>query len=340
MSQKSVARAAKLVCTAEAETARESYLEAIGMLSGSSASFVVKLRDDGGKIVRSTIPSLISKLIPLEDLPSDGVDSLNLGKAELGDWTHLPPFEDGRLNSIIARRFESNGTSFYACAASSSPERFSDEVAENFGWTVTLGEFTLKVLREKELSDKKDKDTQNLISTMKKEVVEAQKATDQLEGANAQLANALLDVSSAKAQSKAILATVGIGIILFAISEFRIEPWLEQSGVSPTVLVYQKVAILGGLVPIQVLFERFISKKMYSSASKVRVDMYHEVLSVMLEDSTLTARELKWLELYRRQQGVTKDEAQAVEAKIRSELLLKKRSETVKKSLTKNTNIA
>ena len=128
------------------------------------------------------------------------------------------PF-DGRLNSIIARRFESNGASFFACAASSSPERFSDEVAENFGWTVTLGEFTLKVLREKELADKKDKDTQNLISAMKKEVEEAQKATDQLEGANAQLANALLDVSSAKAQSKAILATVGIGIILFAISE-------------------------------------------------------------------------------------------------------------------------
>ena len=301
---------------------------------------MVKLRDDGGKIVRSTIPSLTSKLIPLEDLPSSGVESLNLSKEELGDWTHLPPFEDGRLNSIIVRRFESDGTSFFACAASSSSEKFSDEVAENFGWTVTLGEFTLRALREKELADKKDKDTQNLISAMKKEVEEAQKASDQLEGANAQLANALLDVSSAKAQSKAILATVGIGIILFAISEFRIEPWLEQSGVSPTVLVYQKVAILGGLVPIQVLFERFISKKMYSSASKVRVDMYHEVLSVMLEDSTLTARELKWLELYRRQQGVTKDEAQAVEAKIRSELLLKKRSETVTKSLTKNTNVA
>lgn len=339
MSQKAVARAAKLVCTAEADTARESYLEAIGMLSGSSASFVIKLRDDGGKIVRSTIPSLVSRLIPLDNLPKD-LDSLNLGKNELGDWASLPPFEDGRLNSIIARRFESNGTSFYACAASSNIEKFSEEVAENFAWTVTLGEFTLKVLREKELSEKKDKETQSIIQAMKKEVEEAQKASDQLEGANAQLANALLDVSSAKAQSKAILATVGIGILLFALSEFRIEPWLEQSGVSQTVLVYQKVAILGGLVPIQVLFERFISKKMYSSASKVRVDMYHEVLSVMLEDSTLTARELKWLELYRRQQGVTKDEAQAVEAKIRSELLLKKRSETVTKSLTKNTNVA
>ena len=121
------------------------------MLSGSSASFVVKLRDDGGKIVRSTIPSLISKLIPLEDLPSKGVESLNLGKEELGDWNHLPPFEDGRLNSIIARRFESNGASFFACATSSSPERFSDEVAENFGWTVTLGEFTLKVLGGKRI---------------------------------------------------------------------------------------------------------------------------------------------------------------------------------------------
>ena len=54
--------------------------------------------------------------------------------------------------------------------------------------------------------------------------------------------------------------------------------------------------------------------------------MYAEVLTAMLEDGILTDRELRWLELYRRQQGVTKDEAQAVEAMIRSEMLLKRRS--------------
>ena len=57
----------------------------------------------------------------------------------------------------------------------------------------------------------------------------------------------------------------------------------------------------------------------------MRVDMYHEVLSVMLEDSTLH-RELKWLELFTDDNKASfQNEAQAVKAKIRSELLLKKK---------------
>jgi len=42
----------------------------------------------------------------------------------------------------------------------------------------------------------------------------------------------------------------------------------------------------------------------------------------MLEDGVISEKELKWLEVYRRQQGITKDEAAAVEARIRADMLL------------------
>ena len=50
--------------------------------------------------------------------------------------------------------------------------------------------------------------------------------------------------------------------------------------------------------------------------------MYTEVLELMLEDGVINEKELKWLEVYRRQQGITKDEAAAVEARIRADMLL------------------
>jgi hypothetical protein len=45
-----------------------------------------------------------------------------------------------------------------------------------------------------------------------------------------------------------------------------------------------------------------------------------------LEDGALSEKELKWLELYRRQQGVLKEEAQAVEARMRTQMLTKSRA--------------
>ena len=53
--------------------------------------------------------------------------------------------------------------------------------------------------------------------------------------------------------------------------------------------------------------------------------MYEEVLSVLIEDGALSEKELRWLELYRRQQGITREEAQLVEANLRAKLLQKNR---------------
>ena len=316
----------KMMATSSPDRIKESFLECIGMLSGSTVSFVMKVDGSEGKVVRATIPSLVSIRIPMEGLPEDVGSTMNRSRADLGPWLEVQAFSDGRLNSVILRRFEVGDIAYIVGTAGHDPEPFSSEAERRFSWTVPFGEQTIRVTRNQEQIKQTNARHQEELGALRERLEVTRRTSDELEGANAQLANALLEVSSAKAQSKALLVTVALGIVLFGISEFRIEPWLEASGVSPTALVYQKVLILGGLVPIQVVLERVISTRLYSSASKVRIDMYAEVLTAMLEDGILTDRELRWLELYRRQQGVTKDEAQAVEAMIRSEMLLKRRS--------------
>ena len=118
-----------------------------------------------------------------------------------------------------------------------------------------FGEQTIRVTRNQEQIKQTNARHQEELGALRERLEVTRRTSDELEGANAQLANALLEVSSAKAQSKALLVTVALGIVLFGISEFRIEPWLEASGVSPTALVYQKV-LIRGLVPIQVVLER------------------------------------------------------------------------------------
>ena len=315
--------AAKMMATSSPDRIKESFLECIGMLSGSTVSFVMKVDGSEGKVVRATIPSLVSIRIPMEGLPEDVGSTMNRSRADLGPWLEVQAFSDGRLNSVMLRRFEVGDIAYIVGTAGHDSEPFSSEAERRFSWTVPFGEQTIRVSRNQEQIKQTNTRHQEELGALRERL----EVTAPLTNSRGECAtcNALLEVS-VQAQSKALLVTVALGIVLFGISEFRIEPWLEASGVSPTALVYQKVLILGGLVPIQVVLERVISTRLYSSASKVRIDMYAEVLTAMLEDGILTDRELRWLELYRRQQGVTKDEAQAVEAMIRSEMLLKRRS--------------
>ena len=315
---------AKQVYSASHENVREVFLEAICILSESSTSFILKVNDDTAQVVRSTLPSLLGIELQHGVLPVDHTTKA-ISNGELEDWKILPPVNDGRMKSILMCRFNYKGEHFLACAGKSTIDAYSEEVVESFADIAALGEHTIKVLRDEARHEKDKQLLRTKIEKLNKQIASTQTTADQLEGANAQLSNALLEVSSAKAQSKALLITVGIGILLFAISEFRIEPWLESSGVSERAVTYQKILILGGLVPVQVLVERFISSKVNSNASQIRITMYEEVLSVLLEDGALTEKELRWLELYRRQQGITREEAQLVEAKLRAKLLQKNR---------------
>ena len=318
------------VCQTDVENIREVYLEAICVLAEASTSFILKLNGDEAKVVRSTLPSLLHVSLKSDTIRLEN-ESFCLTEDELLAWSALPPVGDGRLKSIILRRFTVGSESYVACAASSQTDAFTQDACDQFNWTAPLGAHTIRLIRNSAKNELEKRALMKQMDALKKELAGAQTAADQLEGSNAQLSNALLEVSSAKAQSKALLLTVGIGIILFAISEFRIEPWLEASGASPSTLVYQKVLILGGLVPIQVVVERFISSKVNSNASAIRIGMYEEALGVLLEDGALTEKEIRWLELYRRQQGILREEAQAVEARLRMTMLKKKR-ENLQKS--------
>ena len=312
------------VCQADVEEVREVYLEAICMLAESSTSFIVKFGASEGNVVRSTLPSLMHVKLPFDTMRLTD-EAYTVEGEELDAWSALPPVKDGRIKSMAVRRFNVSGEAYMACAGNANEGHYTHDLLEQFNWTAPLGAHTVRLIRHHAKVEREKRALNNTIDELKQELATAESMADQLEGTNAQLSNALLEVSSAKAQSKALLFTVGIGIVLFAISEFQIEPWLEASGVSPTTLVYQKVLILGGLVPIQVLVERFISSKVNSNASNIRISMYEEVVNVLLEDGALTVKELRWLELYRRQQGITKEEAQSVEARLRNDLLKKNR---------------
>lgn len=324
MNEDLVLKTTQQVCSADVDTIREVYLEAICVLGDASTSFILKSGEKQATVVRSTLPSLMNVNIPNHQIRLED-NAFCLTSDEMQAWQMLPPVADGRMQSIIARRFSVAGEGYLACAGASSPDAFSEETLAQFNWTAPLGAHTVQTIRTKAKYEREKLELSKKIEDAQDLLLVAEAASDHLEGANAQLSNALLEVSSAKAQSKALLLTVGIGILLFAVSEFQIEPWLEASGVSASTLVYQKILILGGLVPIQVLVERFISSKVNSNASMIRVSMYEEVLGVLLEDGALTEKELKWLELYRRQQGVLKEEAQAVEARMRTQMLTNSR---------------
>jgi len=312
------------VCQADVDEVREVYLEAICMLAESSTSFILKFGASEANVVRSTLPSLMNVKLP-NDVMHLHDEAYVVEGDDLTAWSALPPVKDERIKSLAVRRFNVSGEAYMACAGNASAGHYTHELLEQFNWTAPLGAHTVRLIRHNAKVERDKRALNNTIDGLKQELASAESMADQLEGTNAQLSNALLEVSSAKAQSKALLFTVGIGIVLFAISEFQIEPWLEASGVSSTTLIYQKVLILGGLVPIQVLVERFISSKVNSNASNIRVSMYEEVVNVLLEDGALSAKELRWLELYRRQQGITKEEARSVEAKLRNDLLKKNR---------------
>ena len=321
------------VCQADVEEVREVYLEAICVLAESSTSFIIKLNATEGSVVRSTLPSLMHVTLPdnvirLED------EAYAVEGDDLTAWSALPPVKDGRIKSIAVRLFNVSGEAYMACAGHGQEGHYTNDLLEQFNWTAPLGAHTVRLIRHNAKVERERRALSSTIDELKQELASAESMADQLEGTNAQLSNALLEVSSAKAQSKALLLTVGIGIVLFAISEFQIEPWLEASGVSSTTLIYQKVLILGGLVPIQVLVERLISSKVNSNASNIRISMYEEVVNVLLEDGALTIKELRWLELYRRQQGITKEEAQSVEARLRNDLLKKSRQKLQIKGTT------
>lgn len=318
------------VCQTDVEDIREVYLEAICVLAEASTSFILKLEGSKAKVVRSTLPSLLNVSLKSDSIRLED-DSFCLTEDELAAWSALPPVGDGRIKSIVLRRFTVGSEGYVACAGSSQVDAFSQDICDQFNWTAPLGAHTIRLIRNSAKNEREKRDLLKEMEAIKQELAGAQSAADQLEGSNAQLSNALLEVSSAKAQSKALLLTVGIGIILFAISEFRIEPWLEASGASPSTLIYQKVLILGGLVPIQVVVERFISSKVNSNASTIRVSMYEEVLGVLLEDGALSEKEIRWLELYRRQQGILREEAQAVEARLRM-MMLKNRRQNLQNS--------
>ena len=324
MSQVLFSNTARQVYSASSENIREVFLEAICIFSESSTSFILKINDDKAQIVRSTLPSLLGIELNNDIIPVDQTTKA-ISNGEMEEWMTLPPVQDGRMKSIIMCRFNFKGEHFLACAAKSSKDAYDKETIDSFSNIAPLGEYTIKVLRDEAKHESEKRHLRDKVKQLNEQIVSTQTTADQLEGANAQLSNALLEVSSAKAQSKALLITVGIGILLFAISEFRIEPWLESSGVSERAVTYQKILILGGLVPVQVLVERFISSKVNSNASQIRITMYEEVLSVLIEDGALSEKELRWLELYRRQQGITREEAQLVEANLRAKLLQKNR---------------
>lgn len=322
MDARAITTAQGMVFRSDIDTIRESLLEAVTVLAGTPHAFVMKAKGETMKIVRSTLPSLNGCEVPDDAIPGSTEPVVLDELLERSGWSDVPAVADGRIGTVLGQRFSIAGSSYVVFAAAGPTHALEEAVIERFHHVMPIARHTIRRLRDDEARRREASEHDGRVQNLRDELMKAMKASDQLEGVNAQLSNSLLEVSNAKAQSKAMLVTMGLAILLFGVSEFAIEPRLEQSGVSQTVLVYQKVFILGGLVPIEVLVERFISRRLASNASHVRIDMYTEVLELMLEDGVISEKELKWLEVYRRQQGITKDESAAVEARIRADMLL------------------
>ena len=175
-----------------------------------------------------------------------------------------------------------------------------------------IGRLERKYNREKlalQQAERTIEDTSRNLYVANKEI---SKSNEELMILNEELSATMSKLTSAEVKRKAIVITLCVAAILFLISEFAIEPILEESITNRLLLVLSKVAILGLLVPIEIITSKILESRV-SNDSEINEGMYLKILQAAYEDGIITKMERSVLSSSAKQLGISKGRAMELE---------------------------
>lgn len=146
---------------------------------------------------------------------------------------------------------------------------------------------------------------------------ELSRANTEMELKNEELASTMTKLTSVELQRKATTITLGVAVVLFVISEFAVEPVLEREIANGAALVMSKIAILGLLLPTEIIVSRLLERQV-TNVDNINEEMYLNLLLSAYEDDIITDMERAILESSRRQLGLSRRVAQDLEAKLQT----------------------
>ena len=146
---------------------------------------------------------------------------------------------------------------------------------------------------------------------------ELSRANTEMEQKNEELASTMTNLTSVELQRKATTITLGVAVILFVISEFAVEPVLEREIANGAALVMSKIAILGLLLPTEIIVSRLLERQV-TNVDNINEEMYLNLLLSAYEDDIITDMERAILESSRCQLGLSRRVAQDLEAKLQT----------------------
>ena len=175
--------------------------------------------------------------------------------------------------------------------------------------------------RKIERERKARKDAEAVIEEQSRRIHEAnedlKRSNAELESSNEDLAMTMTQLTSAELKRRATAITLVVAVVLFIISEFAVEPVLERRIDSTVALVVAKVAILGLLLPTEIIVSRVLENQV-TNAGSINEEMYLNLLMSAYEDGIITDMERAILDSSRKQLGLSKKVAEELETNLKA----------------------
>lgn len=127
-------------------------------------------------------------------------------------------------------------------------------------------------------------------------------------------------LTSAKAKRVATIVTLVLATFLFFLTEFALEPMLEEKIESGFALIIAKGMIFATLIPVEIIGSR-IAERNLTESGKINESIYRDLLISAYEDGIITDMERNLLHSSARQLGINKTRAKFIEQEIAGEKL-------------------
>ena len=141
---------------------------------------------------------------------------------------------------------------------------------------------------------------------------EAAALNRELESTLQNLNETLGALTSAKAKRIATIVTLVMATILFFVTEFALEPILEEKIENGLFLIIAKGMIFATLIPVEIIGSRLAERNLTESG-KINESIYRDLLLSAYEDGVITDMERNLLQSSARQLGISKTRADLIE---------------------------
>ena len=145
---------------------------------------------------------------------------------------------------------------------------------------------------------------------------EAASLNKELESTLQELNETLGALTSAKAKRIATTVTLLIATALFFVTEFALEPILEERIKSQFWLTVAKGLIFGTLIPVEIIGSR-IAERNLTESGKINESIYRDLLVSAYDDGIVTDMERNLLMSSARQLGINATTAKLIEQEVK-----------------------